>query len=280
MTEPIIEPGDATYKKIGALLDEWIPYTDGFSSDDVDRQFNIGTREGKRNRWLVLESKVQKGLLTKSGKKYWYVDGIVEKIDLSSADVGNTVDLLWPFDLQNYIKLYPQSIVIVAGSSNAGKTAFLYNLIVKNEGCILFSSDMGKEEMRERFDNFEISIDYSELELYERYDRFSEVIRPDEVNIIDYLDLNSEVYMIGAEIDAIHRKLRKGIAIIAIQKRPNQDLGIGGIFSLKKARLYLSMDSGVLKIVKAKSRANPQLNPNNMEFKFSLVNGCKFIEHE
>jgi len=62
-----------------------------------------------------------------------------------------------------------------------------------------------------------------------------------------------------------------------LQKKAGEELGRGGAFSLEKARLYLSMDSGELKVVKAKNWALPGENPNGRVFHFKLVDGCKFL---
>jgi hypothetical protein len=74
-----------------------------------------------------------------------------------------------------------------------------------------------------------------------------------------------------------------------MQKKPNttqyqNDYGYGGVFTVKKARLYLSIDRStampgfnILKVVKAKSWLDPAINPNGKEFAFKLVQGCDFV---
>ena len=59
----------------------------------------------------------------------------------------------------------------------------------------------------------------------------------------------------------------------------NAELGRGAEFSLERARLYLSLDNGRLKIVKAKNWRT-ELNPNGMLYTFKLTDGCKFIQIE
>ncbi len=282
--DPItVEPEDPTYAQLSTLMDEYIAYTnDWFTSDDIDRQFNIRTGAGKRIRWQALENKVKKGILQKQGKRYRLIDRTLEEIDWQSADLGNVIELKWPFNLEKLIKIFAKSIIIVAGVSGSGKTALLYDFILRNMfhklGIVLFTNDMGPEEMLERMVNFDISIpNPAPFRVYERYNRFADVIQPNSINVIDYLDLNSEVYMIGQEIDDIYQKLDKGIALIGIQKKSGQALGLGGMFSLKRSKLYLSIDHGELTIEKCRSRADSLVNPKGMKFKFKLVNGCKFI---
>ncbi|MBW1768011.1 MAG: hypothetical protein JRJ65_13315, partial [Deltaproteobacteria bacterium] len=65
--------------------------------------------------------------------------------------------------------------------------------------------------------------------------------------------------------------------IIAVQKNVGLDVGLGGQRTLEKPRLALAMDSGILKVVKAKNWKTEK-NPNGLKTNFKLVNGCKFIQ--
>ena len=77
---------------------------------------------------------------------------------------------------------------------------------------------------------------------------------------------------------AIYDKLTTGIAIVALQKAPGATMARGGVGSLEKPRLYLTMDSGTLKIEKGKNWAQQEINPNGLSCTFKLVQGCKFIK--
>ena len=74
----------------------------------------------------------------------------------------------------------------------------------------------------------------------------------------------------------IFDKLKNGIAIVALQKNPGAAMARGGIGTLEKPRLYITMDSGVMKIEKGKNWKNPEVNPNGMQVRFSLVQGAIF----
>ncbi len=140
-----------------------------------------------------------------------------------------------------------------------------------------FSSEMGPVELKERLSKFENPLsDFKKVKWLERSGNFADVIKPDEVNIIDFLEMTDNFYLIAQYIKEIFDKLSTGIAIIAIQKNPGQTLGLGGGRSIEKARLYLSMDAGRLRIEKGKNWANPTVNPNGLEINFKLVQGCRF----
>jgi hypothetical protein len=87
------------------------------------------------------------------------------------------------------------------------------------------------------------------------YTNVADKIFPNDINIIDYLEPEGDKpYNIGGIVTAIIKRLDKGAAIISIQKKPNTDLGIGGVYSAKAASLYLSLDWGRIMIYKNRYR--------------------------
>ena len=114
--------------------------------------------------------------------------------------------------------------------------------------------------------------------------------------MIDYLDLTKDVYLVGEEIDRIFRKESGGVAIIGIQIPPpvktlvrgvekwvHRDLGYGAGSTAKRAILYLTLWSTgahtkLLKIKHCKTRADPKIDPNNMQWTFNVnETGTKFL---
>ena len=273
-------------KNIKDKVKDWALVTAGdFMVTDCYRDLGLVTSSDKNSARQVLVRLTSEGLLANCGTKRGCYRTIEpsEEIDWMSADLENTYDISWPFDLEQLVTLYPGNIVILAGAQNAGKTAFLLNLIKLNQAkkkVVYFNSESGPEEMKLRLSKFDdISLDQWRFKALERSANFSEAIFPDRLNIIDYMELTDNFYLVGGELKKIHDRLKKGVAVIALQKKAGQELGRGAEFALEKPRLYLSMDSGKLKIVKGKNWASMD-NPNGMTFKFKLVQGCKFVEFE
>ncbi len=269
---------------------EWVEDSEGwFTADQLDRDLQILTRTGKATRRKILSRFVEEGILERKGGyhgHYRIVDNEAHEIDWQAANADATLDLEFAFNIHHHVKLFPKSVIMIAGETNSGKTAFMYDFILRNmhkEMQInLFNSETSGEQMKERMKNFDIEIPVpAPFKTMERYDNFADVIHPDKISVIDYLDLNSEVYMIGEEIERIRRKLKKGVAVIAIQKKSKQELGQGGVFSIKASALYLSMTTGgILTLVKGKSWLDPKDNPNGKSWKFKLVGGAKFVSIE
>ncbi len=284
----IIDGAGGTGKKgLSAMVREWVMTEPGLIlTERVHKELVLTSRDLKKQANEVLRRMAEEGKLTPCGDSRGCYRRIEESedIDWQAADVDNIYKIAWPFELEKLVTLYPGNIVVLAGAQNVGKTAMLYNLIKLNQythKVVYFNSESGPEEMKVRLSKFEdMSIKDWRFLAKERSSNFADAIFPNRLNIIDYLEITDNFFLIGGEIKKIHDRLKKGIAVIALQKKTGAKLGRGAEFSLEKPRLYLSMDSGKLEIVKGKNWANPEINPNGMVFSFKLLHGCKFLEFE
>jgi len=268
-------------------VEQWLNLVSGsFNVRDIWAELGIEHSENKEYLRVCLYRLEQKGIIAKTSKNGTYrkIDLMANPIEWQQADPGKVLPVKLPFGIHEYVKIYPKSIIIVAGSKNEGKTAFLYQTISLNMDRFivdLFNSETGPEQMKERFAPLDIP-EPAPFNVFERYDNFADVINPDHLSVVDYLDFNSEVYLVGTEIDAIFRKL-KNVAIIGLQKPPptvayvrgkktvyDRDLAYGGGFTAKRAILYITMGSHKLKLLYVKTPANPRVNPNNMSWKYEF----------
>lgn len=279
-----------------AVIEEWITLIKGkFNVRDIWNEVGIESPEGKHHLRTILNRLETKGIIVANGGggNYRKLDTEAQVIAWQKADPSKTIPLKFPFGEHDLAKIYPKSIIIVAGSKNAGKTAYLYNFIKLNmeQFCIdLYNSETSPEQMHERFNPLDIP-EPAPFVVYERYDNFADVIHPDHISVIDYLDLNSEVYLVGSEIDAIFRKLHNGVAVIGLQKPPpsvtyikgvkkviDRDLAYGGGFTAKRAVLYITMGESKLKLVYVKTPKQSKIHPNNMTFTFNIdEDGIHFV---
>jgi len=264
---------------------EWVTETSGwFSYVDIDREFEVRSAQEKHNRWMILKRLRDDGFIEshpRDNKLFRYVKVAVRLIDFRAAGMKQPLGVRYPFGLESYFDTYPGNIIVIAGAADAGKTAFLLNFIRLNMADFTIyyqSSEMGDAELANRLSKFQgIALQDWNFTPEERSRDFADVIRQDCINIVDYLELAGDFYMVADYLKQIHDKLRSGIAIVALQKKRNVELGRGGDFGLEKPRLYLSMDPGKLTIQKAKNWANPAVNPRGLMVEFKLVSGCDFI---
>jgi hypothetical protein len=262
---------------------DWVLSTSGvFLSTDIYQCLQLSTRDDKKNVSIILKRMCDDNELEKYGNKngqFRRLDNEISPLDWKTADTA-PLNLQWPFGIHNLVNLYPGNVAIIAGYPNAGKTALIHNFIKLNQcqyDIHLFSSEGGREELKTRLSKFNCPFDDWKFSYYERSGDFADVIRPDAVNIIDYLEIHDDFYKVGGIIKSISDKLKKGFALIAIQKNSGRDEGLGGARGLEKPRLYMAMDSGRLKIVKAKSWVDSHNNPNGQTIRFKILDGCKFV---
>jgi len=269
-------------RNLAKEVEEWVCLQDGyFLSTDVHNSLQLSTREEKKNLWIILRRLCEEGIIEKHGAKsgqYRLLNTDINKIDFLNASDENVL-LLWPFEIEKYALLYPGNICIVAGTSNAGKTALLLNFVNMNMDKFKIryqSSEMGESELKRRLSFFSTPLqEFKKVEWIDRAKDWWDLVEPEAINIIDYMEIHEEHYKISGWIKKIFDKLTTGIAILALQKPAGRQLGVGGSSTLDKSRLYLSVDFDKITMVKAKNWAT-NINPNGLSISYELHQGIHF----
>ena len=267
-------------KNISVEVRKWVDNMDGyFSIVDLFRSMGIPEKDKQAVR-QALHRMLKERVIMKWGEKsgvYRRLMTDCEEMDYLDAPTEG-MDVKLPMGLEEYVLLFPGNIVVVAGASNAGKTTWLMNFAAMNQDKYpvhYFNSEMGGTELKIRLSHFEKPMPWK-TKFYERSEKFSDVIVPGAINIIDYLEIAGEFYAIANTIREIHDKLGGGLCLIGLQKDVKSELGRGGAFGLEKPRLYLAMDHGRMRVVKAKNWKGLD-NPNGFVIDFNLVHGAKFV---
>jgi hypothetical protein len=252
-----------------------------FDTGLINRELQITTKEGFHAVNTALRRLIEEGVIERWGDKrgvYRRIERECDDIDFLNAS-RQTIDIKWPLGIERHIITLPKNVMVIAGSKDAGKTAFLLNLVrlnMKRFSIHYFSSEMGRIELRKRLEKFDLPLEDWTFKPKERSKTFADVIQPDDINVIDYLEVSEDFYRVGGMLREIYEKLNQGIAIVALQKNKGRDTGVGGDRSLEKPRLYLSLEGGKAKIIVGKNWTS-EVNPVGLHLDFKLVQGCKFI---
>jgi len=295
---------DELYKKVSSRIEaDWYPYHEGewFTHTDICHTFqwddpNIRKEVSKKLYHDYRELAEPK--LDKMNKAYRLRDNTVEEIDWQAADVNDVYKIKMPYDVttnvgfpfEALITIPPGGLIVVAGASNAGKTTFLLNLMLNNmddfPDTVYFTSELSAVAMKRRLINYEPWYELTngegkpKFKVLDRDSNYPDVIFPHYSNafvLVDYLDVNDEAeyFKMKPYLKRIKRAMRRGVAVVALQKPPDSEDAYGGKNLRGDADLYLAMDFGQIKVIKAKDWHTE--NPNGKKYTFSIdYNGAIF----
>lgn len=284
-----------TPHNLAANIKEFIINSRGsFTTRDIDTEFGLTTRKEKNARSVALYRYNENKLIKKDKRvagKYHIINTEMEIVDLDMAD-EEPFPINLPFNLQNYVKIPKHSIIVLAGSSNAGKTALMLetlrlNLNQKHEKHY-YMSEMAPGEYKSRLKKFDTPLSewkkvFAACKSYD-FEGAIESYNPDGLTCIDFLEeVDGEYFKIASSIREIYDALNNGVAMIAIQKKRSSETAYGGEATVQKARLYLVLDMlcakehsvvCALKIYKLKEPKGYK-NLTNHEMHFELHHGTK-----
>ncbi|HZV47857.1 MAG TPA: bifunctional DNA primase/polymerase [Thermodesulfovibrionales bacterium] len=282
-----------------ALIGEWIRNSTGsFTTEQIDREFCLSTRPEKTNRSKSLQVYKDKNIIIKDKriKGKWHVlDSTIEWVDLNKAD-DTPFNVVLPFDLHKLISIPTKSIILLAGTSNAGKTTFILEILKLNirqeYEKIYLMSEMGDGMYKRRVSKFTQSISdwQANIKAASRSYDFEGVIQHHNQNgltCIDFLEeVDGEYFKIPTSIRNIYDALKTGVAVIAIQKKSQSQYGKGGEATREKPVLYMTLDLlcilesddkraifCALKLDKVKESIKG--NMEGKELHFRIDDGCK-----
>lgn len=277
-------------RNLAAEIRQWVLTTNGhFLTTECHRELQLTTRDHMKAATMALLRlcEGENPLIEKFGDRrgcYRRIENNLEPVNFLTAPTDEFT-LSLPLGIDDYCMLYPGNIVIVAGSKSAGKTAFLLNIVkdnIQRHEIVYLNSEMGDTEFRKRLELFGAPLSDWKFKAYHRSSGFADIITPErKIFIIDFLEVTTDFWKVAQYIQEIHKKLKEGIAIIALQKSEGKDNGRGGDFSKEKARLYLSLDYlhdkkvNQVKITDAKAWRT-STNPRGMYRHYKLANGSAF----
>ena len=200
-------------------------------------------------------------------------------------------ELEYPIRVHDVHITYAGELIIIAGEKNSAKTAFMMWLAYLNRNrhkVNYFHSELSKCPLRVRIDKFNEYMkttddEWDKITFRSRVMNFAQVIQPDELNICDYLHRTDEFFLMGADVEEIYKKMhgRKGVCIVAIQKKEYNEWGLGGEITIARPNLYMTLfkerysdnikdrESAKLKIKISKSPRG--MNAQGMQHAFEIM---------
>lgn len=277
------EPTDGAYKKVSLRVDEWLLLHDEkFTFDDIARYYDWRERETRDalSKKLYYETTKQRPKLKKKDRFYQVIDRDYEILNFKHKNPVGWFDIKYPFGLERYVKTPRRSVNIFGGSPQAGKSAIAHNIVNlnwKNHKIVLWDSENSEAELNERLGTYPNFLDWPDDLIRSKDFDFADVIEPDALNIIDYLECPENIWEIRTVLRELRSKLTTGICVVMLQKPEGRDLPYGKDWAKQLPRLVVSMEKGILKILKGKSWVDREVNPDGLRWSFKLVGGEKFV---
>ncbi len=272
----------------GNLLGEIRQYvsenTGTFTTAELDRWLGITHSADKNVRrqacYLLLKNKEIRKDKRITGK-YHILKNELNVIDLMQAEEA-PFNVNLPLGLNDLVNIPTKSIIILAGTTNAGKTAFALETaklnIAQKYPIYYLMSEMGPSEYKGRV--LKVADDITAwnqrilgADVCAGFDGIITHHNPDGLTIVDFLEeIDGEYFKIASDIRGIYEALTTGVAFVCLQKHSKADVGRGGEATTEKPRLYLTMDVlhhqpratiTAIKIIKAKDFNGD--NPNGKE---------------
>lgn len=220
--------------------------------------------------------------------------GVYRKIEADCKPVDwlnatEPIAKLWlPWDLDLYARIPHGGLVLIAGEANSGKTAAALNIVRENMrtwDVHYFSSEISAGMFKRRLAKFpDIMPEQWRVKFYERTSDFHDIIKATTSNkslyIIDYVEIYDSFWKIGEILADVHRALNGGVAVANIQKGKGKEHGLGGDFTAFKPSLVLSVRPNITRCTKLKEWNDDRENINHMEFRWKLVDGCRFLRQQ
>jgi hypothetical protein len=231
-----------------------------FSVQDIYSELKFLSNEEREAARKVLLRLCSEGAIERNPWRYGSyrkIETDIEEMDWRSASI-EPLDIRWPLGIDNFYQTYPKSIAVVAGGPDFGKSQFCFEFTKMNldKEIHFFSSESGPSDLKHRITlqkdtNPEM---WGKVHIFERNADFASVIKPDGINVIDYIEIGDSFWLVNKYLSDIFAKLTTGIVLAAIQKNPKTREGIGGYFGLQKPRLYFTLDQGLARVLKCKTK--------------------------
>jgi hypothetical protein len=268
----------------GAIRDYLKEYQGSFTVNDIDREFGIrhpADKNARKQALLVLVKEKYIKRDTRIVGKYHILKSEVDFIDFDATD-ASPFQIEMPLDMSSMVRIPKKSLIVMAGTTNAGKTALAIDFIRRNlhqkYQLMYLMSEMGPSEYKQRIQNAIPDIRQWKAKVMAAdvpgcFDTVIAQHNPNGFTVVDFLEeIQGEYYRIASDLRAIYDALDEGVALVCLQKHTKSDVGRGGEATAEKPRLYLSIDKLVheqsstisaVKVYKAKDYTGR--NPNGLE---------------
>lgn len=284
-----IKRSDNAARSLAEEVKDWIVSSSGvIKSSDVVTFLGLSSRVDKKNLSKIMNRLCEDGLIEKYGDK----NGEWRKIDRTFVeqcwwnDDGETLPVKFPLGVHEFTRIYNGNIILLEGQKSQGKSSFALEFCRLNKGLfpqkILYQNmEMSDGELLERFTSYGDVMtpqEWRESVIFTKQSaNWWDIILPDGINVIDYLVEYKEPWMLPNYVKEIHTRLKKGIALVLVQRDPFKPYPTGGRGVRDIPRVIISLIKHVIRLEDVKS-FNPTAygNPSGLCRKYKQISWWNF----
>jgi hypothetical protein len=266
---------------------EWAKLQGGYwETTRGHTELQLATKEDKRAANAEWQRMVREGLLERYGEKrgcYRLVETDFAILEMDDVPDAEPMEIKLPFGMEEHVEIMPKDLVVYAGVPNSGKTALMLETVRLNmhsHRCWYFSTEMSRYNAKKRIAKHRECNEWN-FKFSDDFPNYYDVLRPNDLNFIDYVEPpEGEYFKIASYLAGIQKRLKNGLAFVALQKNPGKDYAMGGTGTTAKPALFCSIDpdfpGAILKMVKAKNYRKQ--NVNGYVHRFKIVDGINIIK--
>jgi hypothetical protein len=255
-----------------------------FRIESCFRELNLKSSKQMADCRSIAGDMMTQGIIEKGSVGFFrLVDRSLKHIKSKKND---PIEISWPLGLGNIIQVHPHDVVVIAGVTGQGKTAFALNVADRNmkkyfinyiaselrEDDIYYKTSYHLKELEVEI-NKDPSDPTKRVQVVERANDPWDIIIPDALNIIDYIERHDQYWKIAEDIKKCFDKLTTGLCLICLQKNKNAEFAMGGGGTMQKASLVINLESFQATIKKARWWKDSTFNPIEKIIDYEIEHG-------
>lgn len=285
-------------------IKKWLDNRTGcVTKREIWDEFGLVHPLDKQNLRQILHSLVKEESIYKDRYKadtYWIKEGEFQYDDLDEADEADS-GLRLPLNLHDLMTVPRGSVFLLEGCTNAGKTAFCFNVLRENfatETPLRYIySEGSKSEVALRMSSF-VNIMGDDRDAWKHklktaffpnnHHQFILQQNPTGLTVVDYVRaVDGDFTKMGPAIDLIAESAGQGFVMVCVQKKTGNAYGVGGqnnhfaprnVFSLDFVCKDNGYDFCVLTIKKCKYPRDFLNNPDGKEIHLAIRGGVELTQ--
>ena len=284
-----------TFKLTKDLIEKWLGNEEEeFRLDTIRKKYNISAESDLF--YKTISRMVESGQLQRLRRGWYRKVKQIAPIQWWTGEKTDRIPLKWPYGIEDEssfgfddtIEVFPGDSIVIAGTSNQGKTTMALNLLLNNLDLFpnsrLMVNEYKPQRFRDRMEQFTWANYWNEdkprFETLPVIENHIDYILKDAHNLIDWLYIGENFWEVADRIQRMQMKLgERGLLTVVLQKTTIKEWGVGAEWGTFFPAVYFTIDPpGRLHVWKVKSAPKGIMKPEGKDYAFDIIErGSQFF---